>query len=584
MENKKISLDDILNEETVNAIDDKSKDTAKKVENSKSDTVFVGVAPVKRRIVEDLSEIAPMPKPVDPNKEFEDHYYGLMDKAIERTKKSLYEERIKPWQDKCKELALEAELNGEEEPSDMASMVNPTNTSPVVESIPTPVQPEITKVDPIVDNTEKEASDIIRSDVESPTVTRDISKDLSDGQDIEIDPDDFGDTSLFDEAEEDLEDSVDKTDPTEEAKRVEEEANQKRLMEQLKGELSKAMQFDKINFGEYSIGDKKVSINKAMSHIAKETPTFNQTQTVPLYETGRTISFTPLSGSDIVKMSTDSGDSRLDVLKKTYSIMYAHDASINKNEVSFTMWMKTIAAGDLYQLYFGLYKATFAGSNYIAYKCPKCDNFFMVKKDIKEMYEFNEGVTEEQKARMKDIEDHGEVEDNIKNKGEMFQVSDNYVVLIHPKTLYNTLEMEHLDTKFRNKYAAIINVMQYIDKLFYIDKSRKRLIPVDLHPDPESMVKTIKNKCIIIHKFISSITVEQYSALTGKLASYNIKEIEASNLIEYHIPEQVCTESYTKEGPKKGQKCTHKFKKEIMSPYAMLFTQHQLYINTTLTI
>jgi hypothetical protein len=263
--------------------------------------------------------------------------------------------------------------------------------------------------------------------------------------------------------------------------------------------------------------------------------------------------------------------------------MYAHDASIDKNKISFTTWMKTISAGDLHQLYFGLYKATFSGSNFIAYKCPECDNFFMVQKDISEMYSLNKSATEEQKKRFEDIEKYSEVDDNIKNRAELFQVSDNFAILIHPKTLYNTLELEYLDDRFREKYAAILQPMQYIEKVFYIDKSRNSLVPIDMHPDKDSIVKTIKNKCIIIHKMISSITVEQYSILTGKLATYNYREVEASNLIQYHIPAQTCTETYVK-GEKQGKKCEYKFEEEEMTPYAMLFTRHQLYINTTLTI
>ena len=47
--------------------------------------------------------------------------------------------------------------------------------------------------------------------------------------------------------------------------------------------------------------------------------------------------------------------------RKTYGVMYSHDASIDKSKVSFTTWMKSISAGDIPQMYFGLYKSTFHG-------------------------------------------------------------------------------------------------------------------------------------------------------------------------------------------------------------------------------
>ena len=69
----------------------------------------------------------------------------------------------------------------------------------------------------------------------------------------------------------------------------------------------------------------------------------------------------------------------------------------------------------------------------------------------------------------------------MKTKTEIYQVSENYAVLIHPRNLYNTIEIEYLDQEFRNKYAAIIQPMQYIDNVYYIDKDRSRLIAIDMH-------------------------------------------------------------------------------------------------------
>ena len=564
---KEISLDDILNSKASSDMAKKSETIGNRVQNSTSSK-----SNNSRRIVDDITEIAPMRKEPNPQEEFENHYYNLMDNAIERTKKSLYEERIKPWQDKCKELAFEAELNGDADPVELSNMVTPT-TQPIANKteIPEPPTPASTVKEEIISHPEEGVEYRIRSDVEAPKVTSDnLEKDMEKGQEIELDMDDFDDDlSIKDESIDDIS-KDEEVNTDDELKRIEEEANNKRLLDQLRGELNQHLSFEKVDLNEYSVNNNKININATMNRIAKDTDVFTRTQSVPLYDTGRMISFTPLSGSDIVKLSADNYDSRLETLRKTYSVMYTHDASIDKNKVSFTTWMKTIAAGDLQQLYFGLYKSTFAGSNYIAYKCPECDNFFMVHKDIQDMYSVNKDATDEQKARLKDIEEHSEVDDNIKTRAEMFQVSENFVVLIHPKTLYNTLEIEYLDNKFRDKYSSILQAMQYIEKVFYIDKARKSLIPIDMHPDKDSIVKTIKNKCVIIHKLISAITVEQYSILTGTNYIQNINERD--DKVTFQLPETVCP------------KCGAKIPAEARTPEQLLFTRHQLYINTTLTI
>jgi len=169
-----------------------------------------------------------------------------------------------------------------------------------------------------------------------------------------------------------------------------------------------------------------LNINTAIGYVAKTDKSFTESQSVPLFNTGRLIHFTPLTGSDIVKLSSESYNSQLDHLKKVFATMYAHDVTPNK-PASFTAWMKSIDAGDLDQLYFGLYKATFSGSNYIGYQKPESKEFMMVKCNMEDMYEFDESAKDEDKKRFEDIIKHGEVEDNFASRKEDYILSDNYV-------------------------------------------------------------------------------------------------------------------------------------------------------------
>lgn len=590
METKNLNLKDIIKESDVKKISDKAENIAKKVDKSTGP-----------RIVEDISEILPMKEEVDGNKAVEQHYNNLMDKAIERVKGELWEEKIKPYREKCKQLAEEAEFNGVEDVSDMNDMinnkVNPDGTRQPnlvydYELKPSNSPTEIVKdqLDELNDTNESDdITNIYRPDVENPVkANTTLKEDMLKGQEIEFDIMDFEDEFKEESISEDEEDELskkleDESNNEDDSTDLEQEAENKRLLDQMRDRVKESIDFNKLDLSKFDVATNKVSINKTMTRIAKENEYLAQTQSVPLFDTGRNISFTPLSGSDIVKISPDSYTSRRESLSKTYAVMYAHDASIDKNKVSFTQWMKSISAGDILQIYFGLYKSTFAGSNYLAYKCEECNNFFMVKREIDDMWKFNKNATEEMKKRFNDIIAYGEVEDNYNTRTELYQVSENYAVLIHPRNLFNTLEVEYLDEKFRNKYAAIVQPMQYIDKIYYIDKEKNKLIPIDMHPNTDSIVKTIKNKCIVIHKMLSAISVDQYSMLTGKLATLNIKENEAMNLITYVIPEQQCLEYYS-EGENKGKKCNGIIKESEINPFSLLFTHHQLYLNTTLTV
>jgi len=534
MDNKSISLDDLI----------KEKEESK--QSSTNETT--------RREVS-IEEIKPFTKEVDPQTKFEDEHYALMDKAIERTKKELEENVLEPFKQKCIEIAEREEFESE----------NVTTMNDMV-SGEANIDIEPTKVPNNVD-------EVIRSDAQHIDVSNPEIK--SDAQALEIDEKDFADF------ENDINDSpVDIEETNHEEEELSEE-EQKELLENLRKQVTDAIMPNTIDISSFTIANNNMSIGTSMSRISNK---FSSSHSVPLYNTGRMISFTSPSGSDIVAMSSESYNSRLETLKKTYSIMYSHDASINKKQVSFTNWLKSIDAGDLLQMYFGFYKAAFEGSNYIGYKCDECNNFFMVKRDINDMYSFAADATDEQKARFKEIEEHGEVEDNIKSREEMYVLSPNYALLLHPRTLYNTLEIEYLDNKFREKYNSILQPMQYIGKIYFIDKEKNKLVPIDLKPDPDSIVKTIKNKCLVIYKMISSITPDEYAMFIGKLTTFNIKEIEASNLIEYHVPEQVCTEKKVDKKTKVSKECKHVIPKEIMSPYQMLFTRHQLVMQSTLRV
>lgn len=585
MQEKTISLDDLIKNPQTTA--EEIKEEPVKVEEVKPETVvetdpatevqitkeegkpiiltpkMVGTKSSAEMKTVHAGDIKPFTEEVSAAKKFEEEMYDRIDENIERTKKEMMRDRIQPYIDKCKELAEQAEFNGQIEARSMNDMINPNVTTKQAES-------ELGEGD--ITNIRPEAKSV-ESDKK---IEEKVSDSLDAIKELDVNEDDFSSIEDADiNADEDLEKEV----KTDEDKKEEEKITFDKFKSFQKVVKKTIDPTESIDLTGFTMSGTPLNINTAIGYVAKTDKSFTESQSVPLFNTGRLIHFTPLTGSDIVKLSSESYNSQLDHLKKVFATMYAHDVTPNK-PASFTAWMKSIDAGDLDQLYFGLYKATFSGSNYIGYQKPESKEFMMVKCNMEDMYEFDESAKEEDKKRFEDIIKHGEVEDNFASRKEDYILSDNYAITLRPRSLYNLIELEYLDDEFRQKYESVYIISSYIDRAFFIDKKRKLLRPIDFKADKNSVVKSIKNKCLVIYKMISSITPDNYSMFNGKLSYFTYREVAANNLIKYHIPAQEFEDEYI-EGPQKGTKFMNHVDAEAMSPYQLLFTRHQLAMQST---
>lgn len=511
------------------------------------------------------SDIKPMAKERDYAQESADYHLKLIDEGIERTKKDLLkiEDRLVA---KVKENQEKKEFNGEANIDDVETMTDIIQSKALdnretSDNHVTEVKPEPTET-PIIHNDAK-AIDV--------TPNTDLAESISNAKDVDFDENDFNETEKEnDESIDSLEDSAN-DEMTEEERKDEFNKLQKAVREYIAP--------PEIDISQFKIANTPLSINKAMSRISASDPGFSTSKDTVLFNTGKTIAMTPLTGSEIVALSNESYGSKLEVYRKTFNIMYNHTVGINKTEMPFTKWLKSIDASDISQLYFGLYNATFADSNYIGYQCPECKTYFMVKKSMSDMYSFSEDADPKLVKRFNDIKEHGEVEDNFASRVRSYALSSKYIIEIHPRSLFNILELEYLDDTVKKKYASILQPMSYISKIYYVEENTHTLRPIDMKPDRNSIINTIKNKCVVMYKLISSITTDEYAMLSGILASYGVKEVEAADLIEYHIPETDCTGEF-----KDGTKCTHHFDKNVTVPYQLLFTRHQLALQSTLRV
>ena len=516
----------------------------------------------------------------DPAMRTRDEYLKKIDDGFDRVKKSIYEERIKPYIDEQKKIAEEKEFDGEIDVASLADIAaykaqhkEMANTQHKVSIEDSPKEKELTTTNEVKEEPKSSTPDFLDKpiseiDFDENDFNYDLISDEEDTSDDELDE------GANDEKLEDEEDT--------EAKEVEQREKEKEELRQKSEIVKQFIMPESIDLSGFTESSKTININTAINHISEVDPKFTESKSVVLYNTGKTISFTPLTGSEIVALSSDNFSSELELYKKSFYTMYTHDVSPDKPK-SFIAWAKSIDAGDLNQLFFGLYNSTFGDSNYIGYQCPKCNAFFMKKYSIDKMWDFAKDTTKEQKERYTFIKEHGESEENFKSKIKRYNLSKDYIIQLKPRSIYNLLELDYLDNDFKRKYSSIVQAIGYIDKVFFVDYMHHQLTPVDFKVDRDSIVKTIKNKCIVLYKVLSSITPDNYSLYSGMIYNYYIEEAKCLSLINYHIPATDCNEKI-KEGANKGMLCNEHIKELEVSPYNMLFTRHQLVMQSTLRV
>ena len=280
-----------------------------------------------------------------------------------------------------------------------------------------------------------------------------------------------------------------------------------------------------------------------------------------LYSQGRPISLTGLSGPEILKLNPENSNrNRLNTFRDMYRIIYDHIYDANKPE--FETWLKQTHFIDIQHIYFGLYMATFGGSNFITYSCTndKCKNVFI--KDIK----FEDMVKYKDDSVKKKVQDILKMDSTTPSNDEyetdLVQISDNYVFAIKTPTIWNVImETATLSDKFLENHADLIDLVSYIDKIYLIDAANQTLVPVDTKPDPNDQAKTSARRIRAFYDIISTLNSEDFYNLRAKIAEYD----KSSDELSYQIPACTCPKCATEIAAN-----------ESILPENMLFTRHQL--------
>ena len=269
---------------------------------------------------------------------------------------------------------------------------------------------------------------------------------------------------------------------------------------------------------------------------------------------GKIISCSALSGSELMAMNPENSNrSRLNTLKDIYSIMYKH--VVSEKPKTFDEWLKTTRFNDLEHIYFALYKATFGGSNFMTYECPnkKCQDVFIEDVSFEDMINY---ADDETKAKMQAIMSSG---DSSITPYEIVrqQISNNLAIGIRNPSIYNVvIEVSGLSDSFLEKYQDLMDIIVFIDNIYYIDYEHQVLEPVDFMPDKNNIASRIK----IIADILRSLPSDNYFELRKAVAD----AFPSLAGVTYKIPAATC------------KKCGTQIPERVVGAQELLFMRHQL--------
>lgn len=332
------------------------------------------------------------------------------------------------------------------------------------------------------------------------------------------------------------------------------------IFENLKAEVKEKITpiRNKINLSAFTIAKKSQSAQKVMRLAVQ---THRNVADWVMYSAERPISVTGLSGPEILKLNPEnSGRNRLNTFRDMYRVIYDHVYDANKPD--FETWMKQVRFNDLQHIYFAIYMATFGGSNFLSYSCPnsKCNKVFIKDVEFKDMVKYASDEAKQKVQSILKLDSTSPSKDTY--PVDLVQISDSYVFGLRMPSVWNVIiETASLSDKFLEKHGDLIDVVAYIDSIYYIDSVNQQLIPVDTKPDPNDQAKTSARRIKVFYDIIQQLTSEEYFNLGSEIKKYD----SPSDQVTYQIPACTCPDCAT-EIPVNDK----------ITPDSMLFTRHQL--------
>lgn len=302
--------------------------------------------------------------------------------------------------------------------------------------------------------------------------------------------------------------------------------------EKLKAELAKKMRpvSKKFDLANAVVSQTPVTVTNALADIV---PLNKKVFTWGLYRSKRPVTVKAFTATELNSLSSymDSAARSRDVFKAIW------DHIVRGKGRDFDAWLKTTSYYDVDHLWFAVYGACFAETNYLPYTCPECSEI-TVSADINlnQMCKFASDEIREEFNKIL----HSPSEQSM---GSVFaeyrvQVSDSFVVGLREPSIYDAVIVPNmLDTEFRNKYRDIVGLNAYISNIYKVVDTGAQ---IELHPIAVKQfigneTKSVKARIIQYAKIIRSLTSDQYNIIMG-----HINTLNETDTIYYRLPAVTC--------------------------------------------
>lgn len=258
----------------------------------------------------------------------------------------------------------------------------------------------------------------------------------------------------------------------------------------------------------------------------------------------------------------------LQSLIKRYRMIYDH--IIGAKPASFEQWMKSTPLTDEDNYFFAIYIASFKGANYIPKDCTneKCNEMWLTDDvPIMDMVKFENDAAKAKFTKIYKEEYTGTSKAGL-YISEIIPISDSIAIAFKEPSLYTRTEFMTLETDFREKYAAILDFIPYIDSIYYIDQNEGTLTPVGYKSYADNTLKTTKSKIQQFAKVLNTLSIDEFSVIRP----YMNAVAERTSGISYIVPETTCP------------KCGTVVPEAVTTAEELLFTRYQLgaLVNTSL--
>lgn len=296
---------------------------------------------------------------------------------------------------------------------------------------------------------------------------------------------------------------------------------------------------DPIDFNKFKIRKQAVNSNFVLNTLRSSRVV--KKADWALYHSKRSMTFLECSGPELDTLRRNISNAN-GVNGVITSLRFVYDHVEDANKPSFEQWTKLVRTEDIESMYYGVYRACYAGSNLIARVCESdtCKKTSLIDTNIDDMVVYGEETDnrEEIKEEFKRILNGDTTTENNVFESTLMQISDDIVISYSPATLYSTfIQFATLRDEITNKYGDLLNILAYIDGFFSIDRATMELVPIDIKEYPGNLNKTVLSRLKVFTEILKSLTNDQYNVMTAKL-----NNIIQNPKITYVYPEVSCPE------------------------------------------